>query len=79
MYSGKKGKGRERKGTEGTGRERKGKEWKGRERNGKKGKGRERTGKDGKEGKGKERLIWKSAQMSLLGYCTLSVNVSAQS
>ena len=61
---GKEWKGRERKGKEGKGRERKGKEGKGRERMGKEGKGRERTGKEGKEGKGKERLIWKSAAIA---------------
>ena len=84
---GQEGKGRERNGKDGKGTERKGKEGKERERKGKEGKGRKRKGKErkeGKEGKGKERLIWgimapshDRAQMSLLGYCTLSLNVSA--
>jgi len=45
-------------------RARKGKEGKGSYRKGTEGKGRERTGKEGKEGKGKERLIWKSAAVA---------------
>ena len=61
---GKEWKGRERNGKKGKGRERKGKKGKGRERTEKEGKGRERTGKEGKEGKGKERLIWKSAAVA---------------
>ena len=62
LASGKKGKGRERKGQEGKGRERNGKDGKGTERKGKEGKERERKGKEGKgrkrkgkEGKGRER------------------------
>ena len=61
---GKEWKGRERNRKKGKGRERKGKKGKGRERTEKEGKGRERTGKEGKEGKGKERLIWKSAAVA---------------
>ena len=86
---GKKGKGRERKGKKGKGRERTGKEGKGRERKGKDGKERERKRKEGKgrERTGKERRGWfgnqppshDRAQMSLLGYCTLSPDVSVQS
>ena len=67
-----KGPGRERKGKEVTGRERKGKEGKGRERKGRKGK--ERRGWFGNQPPSHDR-----AQMSLLGYCTLSLNVSVQS
>ena len=86
---GKGGKGMERTGKERKGRERKGKEGKGRERKGKDGKGRERKGKDGKGREGRERKgevdlemrppSHDRAQMSLLGYCTLSLNVSVQS
>ena len=71
---GKEGNGRDRKGKEGkemetTGKERKERESKGkkgkeRERTEKEGKGTERTGKEGKEGKGKKRLIWKSAAVA---------------